>query len=86
MSGNRQRAYSTTAAGQRRNFSAPVQTLQELKGELPTGNAASAEHIQVLFAHSESRIVSFTFSTTTILAGQPLPWKSPIERTIASGR
>ncbi|KAI5802677.1 inheritance of peroxisomes protein 1-domain-containing protein [Pyronema domesticum] len=85
MSGNRQRAYSTTAAGQRRNFSAPVQTLQELKGELPTGNAASAEHIQVLFAHSESRIVSFTFSTTTILAGQPLPWKSPIERTIASG-
>lgn len=40
-------------------------------------------NIDLLFAHSSARIVSF--STVTPVQGELLPWTSPTERTIASG-
>lgn len=79
----RKRAYSTTATPLR-SFSLASRPLADPgNGCLNTGIGGS-EHIQVLFAHSESRIVNFTFSASA-LNGDPLPWSSPLERTIASG-
>ncbi|KAI5855410.1 inheritance of peroxisomes protein 1-domain-containing protein [Tricharina praecox] len=79
----RQRAYSTTATPLR-SFSLTSQPLVDPGNECLNTGIGGAEHIQVLFAHSESRIVNFTF-TTSALNGEPLPWSSPLERTIASG-
>ncbi|KAF8250050.1 hypothetical protein K440DRAFT_170338 [Wilcoxina mikolae CBS 423.85] len=88
MALSRQRAYSTTSTPPR-TFTLPVRPpildLKDPGSDFLNSGVGGAEHIQVLFAHSNSRIVNFTFSATTTLAGQPLPWKSPLERTIASG-
>ncbi|KAL7268792.1 hypothetical protein RUND412_008571 [Rhizina undulata] len=45
---------------------------------------SNGENIDLLYAHSDARIVSFT-SSSLIPAGKLLEWTSPTERTIASG-
>ncbi|KAA8913852.1 inheritance of peroxisomes protein 1-domain-containing protein, partial [Sphaerosporella brunnea] len=89
MTTQRQRSYSTSASP-RRSFSLPLRPPESLRAtsEYSTISASCVDagtHIQVLFAHPDSKIVNFTFSATTTLRGDPLPWSSPAERTIASG-
>ncbi|RPA98926.1 hypothetical protein L873DRAFT_1768761 [Choiromyces venosus 120613-1] len=49
------------------------------------GSASNDQNIDLLFAHSSARIVSFNASASTYASGQLIPWTSTTERTIASG-
>lgn len=83
--------------GPRRVASVPVQlsrsTSRPSTARSSPSSSASTEYgsaggsvqnnIDLLFAHSSARIVSF--NSTSSLGGQLLPWTSPTERTIASG-
>ncbi|KAI5806277.1 inheritance of peroxisomes protein 1-domain-containing protein [Geopyxis carbonaria] len=86
MEAPRQRSLSTP----RRTFSLPARPRKStLAASFETSRASksapiSGENIEVLFAHGASRIVNFTVNTLA-LKSAPLPWRSPEERTIASG-
>lgn len=51
--------------------------------EYGSSGGSVQNNIDLLFAHSSARIVSF--NSASGLGGQLLPWTSPTERTIASG-
>lgn len=51
--------------------------------EYGSSGGSVQNNIDLLFAHSSARIVSF--NSALGLGGQLLPWTSPTERTIASG-
>lgn len=51
--------------------------------EYGSGGGSVQNNIDLLFAHSSARVVSF--NSASGLGGQLLPWTSPTERTIASG-
>ncbi|KAG0128453.1 inheritance of peroxisomes protein 1-domain-containing protein [Tuber indicum] len=72
-----------------RRWSPPGAPLSPSPGSTGSvGGSASAsndQNIDLLFAHSSARIVSFDASASAYAGGQLIPWTSATERTIASG-
>ncbi|CUS08130.1 unnamed protein product [Tuber aestivum] len=54
-------------------------------GGSASASASSDQNIDLLFAHSSARIVSFDAPASACAGGQLIPWTSATERTIASG-
>ncbi|KAG0642810.1 inheritance of peroxisomes protein 1-domain-containing protein [Tuber brumale] len=50
-----------------------------------SASASNDQNIDLLFAHSSARIVSFDAAASAYASGQLIPWTSATERTIASG-
>lgn len=71
-----------------RRWSPPGASSSSLGSAGSIGGSASAsndQNIDLLFAHSSARIVSFDASASAYASGQLIPWTSATERTIASG-
>ena len=71
----------STPAKSRRSYT--VTDIPSLPGPSAPSTPAS-DAVNILFAHTASRIVSFSISPR-VLSGPPLPWRHVEERTIASG-
>ena len=55
-------------------------------GGSASASASNDQNIDLLFAHSSARIVSFDAPASAYASGQLIPWTSATERTIASGK